>query len=120
VAIGSNKLKQMSRLCDAHFLEEDIIKGKLMVGSFYPEKWHLRKNAVRKLLLSNNLLFINVFISVIIFFNTVQGLQPSLRKPLQTLNGQNPRVLGKKKSLQITTVLKLPFCLFKCCMTYHF
>ncbi|EFX77816.1 hypothetical protein DAPPUDRAFT_105759 [Daphnia pulex] len=44
--------------------------------------------------------------NVIIFFNTVQGLQPSLRKPLQTLNGQNPRVLGKKKSLQITTTVQ--------------
>lgn len=55
VAIGSNNLKQMSRLCDAHFLEEDIIKGKLIMGSFYPEKWHLRKNAVPKLLCFTNI-----------------------------------------------------------------
>jgi hypothetical protein len=54
VAIGSNKLKQMSRLCDAHFLEEDIIKGKLILGKFFPDKnWHLKKDAVPKLLLSN-------------------------------------------------------------------
>ena len=54
VAIGSNKLKQMSRLCDAHFLEEDIIKGKLILRKFFPDKnWHLKKDAVPKLLLSN-------------------------------------------------------------------
>ncbi|XP_045034881.1 uncharacterized protein LOC116922729 [Daphnia magna] len=43
-----------------------------------------KKNAVPKLLL-------------------IPGQKSSLRKPLQTLNGQNLRVLEKKKSLKITT-----------------
>ena len=60
LAIGSDKLQQTSRLCDAHFLEVDVIKGKMILGSFFPEKHHLKKDVVPKLLLGNEMSFIHL------------------------------------------------------------
>ena len=54
IAIGNNDVKQTSRLCDAHFDDEDIIKGKEIGGMFYSfdKSWRLKKLAIPKLLIS--------------------------------------------------------------------
>jgi hypothetical protein len=53
LAIGNTEFKKSSKLCDTHFLEEDIIKGKVIGGQFFHSKlWRLRKDAVPKLFLS--------------------------------------------------------------------
>ncbi len=54
VAISSNQLKKTSKLCDAHFSGEDIIKGSIIGGQLYlnDKYWRLRKNAIPKLFIS--------------------------------------------------------------------
>ncbi len=39
-------LTKNSRLCHRHFLEEDIVKGRIISGKFYAnQKWRLKKEA---------------------------------------------------------------------------
>ena len=44
--IPKKGLVQKSRLCWKHFREEDIIKGKTILGKFFPHRWKLRDGAV--------------------------------------------------------------------------
>ena len=49
-------LTENSKICSWHFEEQDIIKGKIMLDTFYPMvNWQLAKNAVPKLFLSKGL-----------------------------------------------------------------
>ena len=54
IAIGNNDLKQTSKLCDAHFDDEDIIKGKEIGGMFYSygKSWRLKRFSIPKLFIS--------------------------------------------------------------------
>ncbi len=59
--VGLNKLKkwkekvpnlvETSILCDHHFKEEDVIKGKMILGVFHPHKnWTLKSSAPPEIL----------------------------------------------------------------------
>ena len=57
-AIGNNELKQTSRLCEVHFKDEDVVRGKSIDGKFYFNKnWRLSPNALPKLLVSKYMLY---------------------------------------------------------------
>jgi hypothetical protein len=50
-------LLDSSRLCWRHFDEDDIIKGKFILGKFHPQQvWRLRDGATPKHLLGNYIL----------------------------------------------------------------
>ncbi|XP_046456092.1 uncharacterized protein LOC124203465 [Daphnia pulex] len=82
-----------SRLCWRHFDEDDIIKGKFILGQFHPQqRWRLKDGAAPKHLLGNN------------------GLQDNRRAALEDLPLNGP---VKKKKLQprcktITSILGTP------------
>lgn len=45
LAVGF-QLKTNQKICSLHFQEEDIIKGKIILNTFHPHRWLLRKGAV--------------------------------------------------------------------------
>ncbi len=50
--INNRQLKSTSRLCDAQFREEEIIKGEVIGGTFFPSKlWRLQKDGIHNLFL---------------------------------------------------------------------
>ena len=52
IAIGKIELKPSSRLCDAHFSKDDIMKGRVVGGMFHPNKlWRSKKDALSKFFL---------------------------------------------------------------------
>ena len=58
LAIGNNELKQTSRLCEIHFKNADVVRGKSINRKFYLNKhWRLTHNALPKVLVSKYILY---------------------------------------------------------------
>ena len=52
---SKNGASDSSRLCWRHFDEDDILKGKFILGQFHPQqRWRLKDGAAPKHLLGNN------------------------------------------------------------------
>lgn len=51
-ALNKNLTAPTARICSRHFVDQDILKGRVIQDRFYPYlKWNLTKNAIPKLLL---------------------------------------------------------------------
>ena len=90
IAIGKIEPKPLLILCDAHFSEDEIMKGRVVGGIFHPNKlWRLKKDALPKFFLGKPFCYkLGACWNTDLFSSLGCTSEPGpLRPALKTLNG---------------------------------